>query len=132
MALDGRHGAVTAFVAVLLGGVGGLFASVIATAAVAVILSEIDAGRHILAGQAYRRVLSRIGPLTKGMVTELGIALALTITVVGIPFAIHRFIRWSLFAEACMLDDLSATHSLSAARCWSGGAGGGHSASPPS
>jgi hypothetical protein len=36
----------------------------------------------------------------------------LTITVVGIPFAIHRFIRWSLFAQACMLGDLSATESL--------------------
>ena len=32
VALDGRHGAVTASLAVLLGGVGGLFASVIATA----------------------------------------------------------------------------------------------------
>ena len=45
IALDGRHGAVTAFLAVLIGGVGGLFALVIATAAVAVILNEIDAGR---------------------------------------------------------------------------------------
>src|SRR5262249_21478538 len=53
VALDGRHGAVTAFLAVLIGGIGGLFASVIATAAVAVILDEIDAGRHIMAGRAY-------------------------------------------------------------------------------
>ena len=36
----------------------------------------------------------------------------LTITVVGIPLAVHRFVRWSLFAQACMLDDLSATDSL--------------------
>jgi hypothetical protein len=36
----------------------------------------------------------------------------LTITIVGIPFAIHRSTRWPLFAEACMLDDLSATESL--------------------
>jgi hypothetical protein len=112
VALDGRHGAVTAFLAVLVGGVGGLFASVIATAAVAVILRELDAGRRILAGQAYRRVLGRWRSLTKGMATELGTVLLLTITIVGIPFAIHRFIRWSLFAEACMLDDLSATESL--------------------
>ena len=112
IALDGRHGAVTAFLAVLIGGIGGLFASVIATAAVAVILDEIDAGRRILAGQAYRRVLRRLRPLTRGMLTELGTVILLTITVVGIPFAIHRFIRWSLFAEACMLDDLSATDSL--------------------
>jgi hypothetical protein len=112
VALDGRHGAVTAFLAVLIGGVGGLFASVITTAAVAVILGERDAGHRILAGQAYRRVLRRWRPLTRGMATELGMVVLLTITVVGIPFAIHRFVRWSLFAEACMLDDLSATESL--------------------
>ena len=46
------------------------------------------------------------------MVTELSTVILLTITVVGIPFAIRRFIQWSLFAEACMLDELSATDSL--------------------
>jgi hypothetical protein len=112
IALDGRHGAVTAFLAVLIGGVGGLFASVIATAAVAVILNEIDAGRRILAGQAYRRVFRRLRPLARGMATEIIMVFLLTITVVGIPFAVHRFIRWSLFAQACMLDDVSATESL--------------------
>ena len=112
VALDGRHGAVTASLAVLLGGVGGLFASVIATAVVAVILGELDAGRRILAGQAYRRVLGRWRSLTRGMATELGMVLLLTLTIVGIPLAIHRFIRWSLFAQACMLHDLSATESL--------------------
>jgi hypothetical protein len=112
VALDGRHGAVTAFLAVLIGGVGGLFASVIATAAVAVILDEIDAGRRILAGKAYRRVMRRLGPLTRGMTIELVTVILLTITVIGIPVAIHRFVRWSLFAEACMLDDLSAMESL--------------------
>jgi hypothetical protein len=103
---------VTAFLAVLIGGIGGLFASVIATGAVAVILSELDAGRVMPAGQAYRRVLRRRRFLTRGMMTELGTVLLLTITVVGIPFAVDRFVRWSLFAEACMLDDLSAPYSL--------------------
>jgi len=112
VALDGRHGAVTAFLALLIGGVGGLFASVITTAAVAVILDERDAGRRILAGQAYRRVIRRWRSLTKGMAIELGMVVLLTITVVGIPLAIHRFIRWSLFAQACMLDNLSARQSL--------------------
>jgi hypothetical protein len=112
IALDGRHGAVTAFLAVLIGGIGGLFASVIATAVVAVILGEIDSGRRILAGQAYRRVLRRVRPLARGLLTELAMVLLLTITIIGIPFAIHRFIRWSLYAQACMLDDLSAPDSL--------------------
>jgi hypothetical protein len=112
IALDGRHGAVTAFLAIVIGGVGGLFASVITTAAVAVILNEIDAGRHILAGQAYRRVFRRMRPLARGMATEIVMVVLLTITVVGIPFAIHRFTRWSLFAQACMLGELSASDSL--------------------
>ena len=112
VALDGRHGAVTALLAILIGGVGGLFATVITTAAVAIILDEIDAGRRMLAGRAYARVLRRLGPLARGMATELAMVIVLTITVVGIPFAIHRFVRWSLFAQACMLDDLSATESL--------------------
>ena len=47
------------------------------------------------------------------MVTELGMVLLLTITIVGIPFAIYRVVRWSLFAEACMLEDLSASDSRS-------------------
>jgi hypothetical protein len=112
VALDGRHGAVTAFLAVLIGSIGGLFASVITTAAVAVILEEIDAGRRVVARKAYRRVLRRSRPLLRGMLTELAMAILLTITVVGIPFAIHRFVRWSLFAQACVLDDLPATESL--------------------
>jgi hypothetical protein len=87
LALDGRHGAVTAFLAVLVGGIGGLFASVIATAAVAVILDELDAGRRILVGQAYRRVFRRLRPLAKAMLmTEILMVVVLTITVVGIPF----------------------------------------------
>jgi hypothetical protein len=112
IALDGRHGAVTAFLAVLVGGVGGLFASVIATAAVAVILDELDGGRRILARQAYRRVFRRLRPLAKAMLTEILMVFLLTITVVGIPFAVHRFIRWSLFAQASMLGDLPAGESL--------------------
>jgi hypothetical protein len=112
IALDGRHGAVTAFLAIVIGGVGGLFASVITTGAVAVILNEIDAGRHMLAGEAYRRVFRSLRPLARGMATEIGMVVVLTITVVGIPFAIHRFIRWSLFAQACMVDELSASDSL--------------------
>jgi hypothetical protein len=112
VALDGRHGAVTAFLALLVGGIGGAFASVIATAAVAVILNERDAGRRILAGQAYRRVFRHVRPLGRATLTELGMVFLLTISIVGIPFAIHRFIRWSLFAQACVLGDLSAGDSL--------------------
>jgi ABC-type sugar transport system permease subunit len=43
---------------------------------------------------------------------QYGVVLLLTLTVVGIPLAIHRFIRWSLFAQACMLERLGGRASL--------------------
>ena len=66
VALDGRHGAVTAFLAVLVGGVGGLFASVIATGAVAVILGELDAGRRISRRSGVRARVRRWRSLGEG------------------------------------------------------------------
>ena len=66
------------------------------------------------------------------MLTELGMVLLLTITIVGIPFAIRRFVRWSLFAEACMLEDPSARDSLSRSSELVKVAGGARSASPRS
>ena len=38
--------------------------------------------------------------------------LLLLITVIGIPFAVYYFIRTSLFAQACALEDQSAIGSL--------------------
>jgi hypothetical protein len=112
IALDGRHGAVTAFLAIVIGGVGGLFASVITTGAVAVILNEIDAGRHILAGEAYRRVFRRLRPLARGMATEIGMVVVLTITVVGIPFAIIASSAGRCSRRHAWVDELSASDSL--------------------
>jgi hypothetical protein len=78
-----------------------------------VVLPDIQSSAS--APYAWLGFLARWGQKERGIntgPTELATVLLLTITVVGIPFAIHRFIRWSLFAEACMLDDLSATESL--------------------
>ena len=38
--------------------------------------------------------------------------LLLTLTVVGIPFALHRFIRWSLFVQACVLGERPGREAL--------------------
>jgi hypothetical protein len=112
VALDGRHGAVTAFFTVLLGAIAGLFASVVTTAAVALLLREIDDGRRMRAAEAYRLVFQRLRPLARGMAAELATVVVLSITVVGVPLAVARFIRWSLFAQACVLGELSAGESL--------------------
>jgi hypothetical protein len=116
VALDGRDGAVTAFLAIVVGGLGGLFASGIATAAVAVILDELDAGRTILAGDAYRRVFERWRPLSKGMATELGMILLLTVTVIGIPIrgpSLHPMVAVSL-RHACSATRPPPNHCIAA------------------
>jgi hypothetical protein len=40
------------------------------------------------------------------------VKILLSIIVVGIPFAIRRFVRWSLFAQTAMLEDRGARGAL--------------------
>ena len=112
VALDGRHGALTALLALLVGGIGTAISSVCTTAAVAAALGELEAGRRISAVGAFRIALRRGRALAGALVRQLGSVILLTIVVVGIPFAIRRFVRWSLFAQASVSEDLDARESL--------------------
>jgi hypothetical protein len=87
-------------------------ASVITTAAVAFALREIDAGRAVGAADAFRASFERLNALVGATVRQLVVVALLTLTVVGVPFAIRRYVRWSLFAEACALEDRTASGSL--------------------
>jgi ABC-type sugar transport system permease subunit len=112
VALDGRDGAVTALLALVTGGVGAAMASVITTAAVAYALKEIDAGRRVRGTDAFGAAFERLRALVGAAARQYAAAILLTITVVGVPFAIGRYVRWSLFAEACALEDRTADGSL--------------------
>jgi hypothetical protein len=112
VALDGRGGAATAFLALVTGGVGAALASVITTAAVAFALREIDAGHAVSAMDAFRAAFERLRALLGAAARQYAAAVLLAITVVGLPFAIGRYVRWSLFAEACALEDRTAGGSL--------------------
>jgi hypothetical protein len=112
VALDGRHGAVTALLALLVGGIGTAIASTITTAAVAAALGELEKGRRITAVEAFAMAFHRARALGQALAAQFFSAIVLTIIVIGIPFAIRRFIRWSLFTQACMLDDEDARGSL--------------------
>ena len=112
VALDGRRGAVTTLFALLIGDIGAAFAGVIATAGVVVVLDGIDSGRRVGAGQAVRTAIERVRPLAAATLIQYGVVLLLTLTIVGIPLALHRFIRWSLFVQACMLGERDGRESL--------------------
>jgi hypothetical protein len=112
VALDGRGGPVSAFLAFLTGGIGAALASVITTAAVAFALRRMDSGRSVRAVDAFRATFERLGALAGATARQLAAAVLLSITVIGVPFAIRRFVRWSLFAQACALEDRTAGGSL--------------------
>jgi len=112
VALDGRQGAVTTLFALLIGDIGAVFAGLITTAGIVVVLTELDSGRPVSARQALRTALGRVRPLAAGAFTQYAVALLLTLTIVGIPLALHRIVRWSLFVQACMLGDRGGRESL--------------------
>jgi hypothetical protein len=112
VALDGRHGAVTALLALLIGGIGTAISSTATTAAVAAALGELENSRRISAIDAYRMALERWRALAWALVRQVGSAILLTIVIVGIPLAIWRFIRWSLFAQVSMIEKRDANGSL--------------------
>ncbi len=112
VALDGRHGAVTTLLALLIGSVGAALASVFTTAAVACALDELDHGRRIGAVRAFRLAFRRARELAKGFLLQFGAVVILSLLVIGLPVAIYLFIRWSFFPQACVLEDRPAKASL--------------------
>ncbi len=114
IALDGRAGAVTALLALLIGDIGGAFAAAAVTGAVSAALNELDAGRPVTAHRAYTLAARNGRALGGATALQFALILVLVVTVIGIPFAVYYFIRTSLFAQSCVLEDESVTGSLRA------------------
>ena len=112
VSLDGRHGVVTTLMALLIGGLGAAIASVWTAAAVSSALDDLEHGRRIGAIEAFRQAARHWRALGKAFVIQFGSVVLLTVSVIGIPLAIYLYIRWSLFAQACVLEDLSAQPAL--------------------
>ena len=112
--LDGPQGAGTAALALFIGDIGGAFAAVAVTGAVSAALNELDSGRPVNALRAYTLAGRNARALGGATVVQLVVILLLLITVIGIPFAVYYFIRTSLFAQTCVLEDETAIDSLRA------------------
>jgi hypothetical protein len=93
---------VTVIIAVLIGILSGAITAAAVTAAVTAALNELDAGRPVTAAEAYRLAWRDRRSLAGATGLQFLITLLLILTVVGIPFAIYRLIRTSLFAQACV------------------------------
>jgi len=112
--LDGQKGGLTAFVALFVGDIGGAFAAAAVTGAAAVALNELDAGRQVNALAAYKLAGKNARSLGAATAVQFVIMAVLVLIVIGIPFAIYYYIRTSLFAQACVLEDETTIGSLHA------------------
>jgi hypothetical protein len=112
VALDGRGGFGTALLALLIGTGAAAITAAAVTAAVSAALDQIDQGRRVTALQAYALAGHELKALSRATVLELLALLLLTITVIGIPFAIWGFVRTSFFAQVCVFERRPAYESL--------------------
>ncbi len=99
---------------VLLGSAQAAAAAIIVTAAVVFALGEIDAGARGSARVAYRQVWQKLATLLSAYIRASFHIVLFALTVVGIPWAIQRTVRWYFLPQVIMLEDKSAKDSLSA------------------
>jgi hypothetical protein len=76
-------------------------------------LGELLAGREPRFGGAFRQVFRRFRPLLGAVARSVGIVILLAISVVGIPWAVSRVVRWLFVSQAVLLDGADAKEALS-------------------
>ena len=103
---------VTGVIAIALGQIETIVATVLVTAAVAAALDHIGEGGRPDAVLAYRRALPRSGSLGLAWIWVIAVTLLLGITIVGIPIAIVYLVRKSLITQACVVEHRDAVGSL--------------------
>lgn len=87
--------------------------NLLAAAAIIVALDDIDAGQTPEFGRSYDVAFVRFGALLMGVLRVVFHVVLFTITVIGIPWAIQRIVRWVFVQQAIMLEGASPQESLS-------------------
>ncbi len=87
-------------------------ANLLAVAALVAALVDIDAGRPADFSSAYDVAFGRFWSLAGGVLRAAAIVLLLVVTIIGIPWAIQRAIRWLFVEQAVILDGAGAQAAL--------------------
>lgn len=95
------------------------YAAVISTMAIAA--SERWLDRPMTVGEAYRRTFSRIGPLLGLLLVYALVIVGLSVTIIGIPFAIYLFVAWLLSIQVLLVEGSGIRAALSRSRDLVGG-----------
>jgi hypothetical protein len=101
-------------IALTIGGLQDLLGLVLVAPAVIAAVGEVEAGRRPTFAGAYRLVFARIRPLVGGVGRSIVIVTLLALSVVGIPWAISRAVRWLFVSQAVLLDGEGSRQSLTA------------------
>lgn len=89
---------------------------VVVISTMAIAASERWLDRPMTVSDAYRRVSSRIGPLV-GLILVYGLVIiGLSVTVIGIPFAIYLFVAWLLSIQVLLVETTGIRAALSRSR----------------
>jgi hypothetical protein len=99
-------------IALTFGGLQELLSLLFVAPAVIAAMDEIVAGRRPTFVGAYRRVLARFQPLVRAIGRSVAIVALLALSVVGIPWAVSRAVRWLFVSQAVLLDGASPRESL--------------------
>ncbi len=99
---------------VILAALGILQAAVtlIASAALITALADIDAGRPAEFSRCYDVAFDRFWTLAGGILRAAFHIVLLAITIIGIPWAIQRMVRWQFIEQTVILDRTSARAAL--------------------
>jgi hypothetical protein len=94
----GERNAFVAGIAIVVGIAVSLIGFAFVQAATAYAVRELDAGRQVSAGDAYRFALRRARPLVGALAISVAVRAALDLTIVLIPVAAYLLVRWSFYA----------------------------------
>jgi hypothetical protein len=79
----------------------------IVQAMVASSLASAERERELVPRTAYATIRQRIRPIMAGLVVVAAVVVLLQLTVVGIPVGVWLLVRWSLFTQCIVLENLS-------------------------
>jgi hypothetical protein len=90
-----------------------VFVNLLATAALISALADIGTGKAPDFGRAYDSAFERLATLFGAIIRVTFHVLLFAVTIVGIPWAIQRSVRWLFVSQAVMLEGTNAKDALS-------------------
>ncbi len=99
-------------IALTIGGLQELISLIIVGPAVIAAVRELTAGRQATFAGSYRIVFDRFRVLVRSVARSFAAIIVLGISVVGIPWAIERAVRWLFVSQAAIIDETSPREAM--------------------